>query len=253
MTKDITLCVGDAHVEPGQNLRRFKALGNFLRSTPVQRVVLMGDFVSFDSLSAWDRDKRKRMEHRRYAHDINAGRAALSYIESGALVHGPELIYLEGNHEDRVTRYLDIDPTFDGAIHVPTDLCPDWKWVPFKSDYNHAGVSFTHIPHNEAGKAIGGKGVCDKALNLYHNSVIFGHTHGLSASSMHRHNAPHLNQAINVGCFFEHVAEYARGSITSYWRGIVLVDHVSHNRVDVQTISLSRLLREYGDKKDRSG
>lgn len=244
--KDVTLCIGDAHVEPGQSLKRFKALANFLREHPVRRVVAMGDFVSFDSLSAWDRDKRKRMEHRRYVRDVAVGRMALSPIEEAVRLYGADLFYIEGNHEDRVKRYLDIDPTFDGAINVHADLCPDWHWVPYKDDFTYHGVSFTHIPHNEAGKAIGGKGVCDKALGLYHNSVVFGHTHGLSFSCMHRHNAPHLNQAVNVGCFFEHVAEYAQGSITSYWRGIVLLDHVSFNRVDIKTISLSRLLKDYG-------
>ena len=37
------LCVGDAHVEPGQNLSRFKWLGRCIAATKPDDVVLMGD------------------------------------------------------------------------------------------------------------------------------------------------------------------------------------------------------------------
>jgi len=245
---DITLCVGDAHVEPGQNLRRFSALGRLTRDVSPDRIVLMGDFGSFDSLSAWDRDKRRKMEGRRYIRDCESVRTALTLMESSAgkkMWTGTHRIFLEGNHEDRVTRYLNTDPTFEGSVGVHKDCFADWQWVPFKSEFRHNGVSFTHIPHNEAGKAIGGKDVCSKALGIYHNSVVFGHTHQLAVGCVHRHNAPHLNQAVNVGCFFEHVAEYAQGSVTSYWRGVVVLKHTSWNRVDVETISMSRLKSEY--------
>lgn len=242
---DITLCVGDAHVEPGQNLKRFLSLGYLCRDIKPDRIVLMGDFGSFDSLSAWDRDKRRKMEGRRYGRDCDAVRESLRLLSVSGAHRVPHRIFLEGNHEDRVTRYLDHDPTFAGAVGVHKDCCPDWTWIPYKSEFRHHGVSFTHIPHNEAGKAIGGKGVCDKALSIYHNTVVFGHTHQLGMSCVHRHNAPHLNQAINVGCFFDHVAEYAKGSVTSYWRGVVVLKHTSFNRVDVETIAMSRLKQEY--------
>ena len=251
---DITLCIGDAHVEPGQSLTRFKWAGRLIKDIKPDRVIPIGDFVSFDSLSKWDRDKRKKMELRRYKKDLDAGRTALDLLrgESGKHWANVSRIYVEGNHENRVPRYLDSDPTFEGAINVHKDLCPDWTWVAYKTDYTYNGVSFTHVPHNEGGKAIGGANGTTKALSIYHNSVVYGHTHNLDIACVHRHNSPHLNQAINVGCFFENVAEYAQGSVTSYWRGLVVLNHTGFNRVDISTISLSRLKKEYGDAPSKS-
>ena len=65
------LVVGDAHVTNGQNLRRFNWLNNYLNDNPPDYLVYIGDYLTLNSLSAWDRDKRKLMEDRRYFRDIS--------------------------------------------------------------------------------------------------------------------------------------------------------------------------------------
>lgn len=246
--KDLTLVVGDAHVDPTQrkSLDRFDALHNFIVDRKPNRIVIIGDFITLDSLSEWDRDKRRRLEGKRYKADIDVGRDALNRMMRGGFNWEPELIFCEGNHEERLRRYLDRDPSFAGVVSVHADLCPEWKFIPYKEQWKYKGVSFTHVPINESGKAIGGKNAVAKALEVYHNSVVFGHTHKLAVSCVHRLGSPHLQQAVNVGCFFDHVDDYALGSVTSYWRGIVLLDHYSFNRVDVETVSLGQLRARYG-------
>jgi predicted phosphodiesterase len=248
---DQTLVIGDAHVAPGQDLRRFDWANGLIRDIEPDRIVIIGDFVTMDSLSAWDKDKRKIMENRRYALDINAGREGLERMFNK--VHrNIDVIYCEGNHENRTDRYLDYHPELEGQVNVEHDLLRDIReegyiieYIKYKHDWNHKGVSFTHVPIQENGKAVGGKYAVQKALSIYHNSVVFGHTHKLDTAGEHRHNAPHLNQALNVGCFFEHVDEYAKGSVTSYWRGLVVLDHYSDNRFDFATYSLGRLKDVY--------
>lgn len=242
------LVIGDAHTEPGQDLRRFKALKNFIKAEEPDYVVTIGDFTSMDALSEWDRNKRKKMENRRYKADINVANKALDIMDS-TLFSDTDFIYLEGNHEFRLDRYLDQDPTFEGMHNIEQDLKLKERgivYVPYKENYDISGVSFTHIPINGIGKPIGNPAVARKALSLYHNSVVFGHTHTLDHCAEHRQNAPHLNQALSVGCFFEHVEDYALGSKTDYWRGIVMLDIYHRNRFDFQTTSLSNLLKKHG-------
>lgn len=241
-----TLVVGDAHVDEHQDLERFTALGKFLRATKPDNLVLIGDFLSLNCLSAWDRDKRQKMEGARYRAELEAGNEALDRI--GKLPSCTNRIFVEGNHEDRLTRYLAIDPVFHGVVDVEQDLdlrARGFSWVPYKSDIVLGGVSFTHCPINGVGRAISNPNVAQKALRLYSNSVVFGHTHTLDHAAEHRHGSPHLQQALSVGCFFEHVDEYAKGSITNYWRGLVMLDQYSENRFDITTLSMSRLLKEY--------
>jgi len=246
MVKDI-LVVGDCHVTAGQNLRRFDALGKYILATEPTHIVLIGDFLSMDCLSEWDRDKRKKMEGRRYLTEIASGNDALRRM--GVDAYKGQKIFVKGNHEYRMDRYLAYDPTFEGQVSIEKDLFLDergFKVIEYKDNYNVNGISVTHIPITGVGKPVGNPNVTRKALQLYHNSVVFGHTHTLDHSAEHRQNAPHLNQALCVGCFFEHVDDYAVGSKTDYWRGVVRLQSDRNNRFDFAAISMSTLLKEYG-------
>jgi predicted phosphodiesterase len=239
------LVVGDAHIDEEQSLDRFKALGNKIKSDQPDLVVIIGDFLSMNCLSEWDRNKRAKMEGLRYNLEIDAGNRALD------LMGDCNMVYIEGNHEDRLPRYFAVDPTFEGTNSIEKDLelaARGIQWVPYKKCLTVCGVSFTHIPIMSNGKAIGNPNVAQKALKLFHNSVVFGHTHTLDHAAEHRHGAPHLNQALAVGCFFEHVDDYAKGSMTNYWRGIVDLNLYGPNRFDVSTTSMSELHKNHGSK-----
>jgi predicted phosphodiesterase len=258
MTDDITLVVGDAHIDASQNtakkLERFTWLGKHIQATKPSRVVFIGDALTLESLSAWDKGKRLLQEGHRYHKDIAAGKQAFDMMFdqiSKPVLRNIEWVYLKGNHEDRLDRYLQIEPVFEGHVDVIKDLGLDkdlWKIVPYKENYKYKGVNFTHIPITEGGTGVSASGassVAKKALDLYGTSVVFGHTHKLEVACKHRHGDAHLQQALNVGCFFEHVDAYAKGSTTSYWRGLVELDHYAPNRFDVNTISLGKLKRIY--------
>ena len=118
------LVIGDAHVTNNQSLRRFDWLSGLIASTAFTHVVVMGDFLTLNSLSAWDRDKRLLMEGRRFYKEIDAGNEALDKITSNI----PNKIFIEGNHEDRLPRYIQHHPEFDDtrmgipAFYKPTNL-----------------------------------------------------------------------------------------------------------------------------------
>lgn len=248
---DLTLVVGDVHVAPGQNLRRASWLGKAIKELSPKRVVFIGDFMTFDCLSAWDKDKRKKMEGRRYEKDIQAGKKFLSLMENelASSKVSPEFIITEGNHEERLWRYFENQPLFEGAVDYRHDLGlqeKGWRIIPYKEYFNHKGVDFTHIPINEAGRPVGGKYVCHKVLDNAVRTTVFGHTHKLGSAGVHRHGSPHLVQAINVGCYFEHIDDYALGSVTSYWRGLVMIDHYKPNACNFIPIRMSKLKKNYG-------
>lgn len=241
------LVVGDAHVDDKQHLNRFKLANKLILAEQPDAVVIIGDFLSMNCLSEWDRNKRAKMEGKRYMSEIVCGNMALNMMQR-SVSHKVAWHYIEGNHEDRLPRYLDHDPTFAGAVSIEKDL--DLKsrgfiWTPYKQVRTLNGISFTHIPTAGNGKAIGNPNVAQKALKLFHNSVVFGHTHTLDHAAEHRHGSPHLNQALSVGCFFEHVDDYAVGSKTDYWRGLVLLDSYKKNRFDYETYALGRLERMF--------
>lgn len=256
------LVIGDSHVEPDQDLSRFEVLGRFVASRQPDAIISIGDFLSLDSLSAWDRDKRKTMEGKRYWKEIECGNTALDLLdkevtkfnEKAGRKHTkryyPERYFINGNHEDRLDRYLDANPTFDGveiSLEYTLKLHErGYKIVEYKHHLVLDDIAFTHIPIANNGRPVGGKYVCNKSLDLYNYSVVFGHTHRLEIANKHRHGGEHLQQAVNCGCFFENIPEYMKGTTTDYWRGVLMLNTYQNMRFDIETISLGRLKREYG-------
>lgn len=270
---DKTLVVGDVHIGPNQNLRRADWLGRFIKDIEPDRIVFIGDLLTFDSLSAWDKDKRRKMEMRRYEKDIKAGEEFLERMEAEAGEKLPtEIILTEGNHEFREERYIDYNPELEGSLNYKASLslCADrddsgrqsansrepsggnsrnirgWQTVPYREFFKYKGISFTHVPIMESGRPVQGKYATNRALDICDSSVVFGHTHKLDYASAHPHGRVHLKEALNVGCYFEHIDEYAKGSVTSYWRGLILLDHHKHGRFRFETYPIGQLRRMYG-------
>jgi hypothetical protein len=246
-SNDITLVVGDVHAGPNHNVNRGTILGRCIADVRPKRVVFIGDLGSFDSLSAWDKDKRKLMEGRRYQKDVDSIKKFIGLVETGAGRYMPEVILTAGNHEDRLRRYLEYHPVFSDTVDMVKDLgIEHWTTVPYMEYFNHKGVGFTHVPINEAGRPVSGDSACKRSLGLCHTNVVFGHTHKLASCAIHRHGSPHLTQAINVGCFFDHTDEYAVGSSHAYWRGLVVIDHYDRSAFNWMPIRMGKLKELYG-------
>lgn len=242
MTKVIVM--GDAHVTNGQSLRRFDWAANYIKKNKPDVFVSIGDFLTLNSLSAWDRDKRKLMENRRFFKEIEAGNNALDKLQTA--LEGTKKVFVEGNHEDRLPRYLQCNPIFDGPELSVFNLLVlaerDYTFVPFRSYWSIGGVHFTHVPFGKM-REIGGVDICRKAEQVTINSVVFGHTHELHTSCVHKNGQKHLQQILNVGCFFEQSEEYVEGKMTNYWKGLVELDIYSYGRFDIKTISMGHLRR----------
>ena len=247
MTSNKILVVGDCHVTNKQSLRRFKWLGKYLKDNPVQHIVIMGDFLTLNSLSAWDRDKRLLMEGRRFYLEIDAGNEALDLM--GLDNHkNLKKVFIHGNHEDRLTRYIFTHPELADERTTVTSLLKlkerGFSVTSYRDYTSIGGIYFTHIPFGKA-REISGKDICSKAEQVTVNSVVFAHTHELHTSCVHKEGQKHLQQILNAGCFFEEDEEYVKGHMTNYWRGIVELDNYSYGRFDIRTISMGRLKRMY--------
>ena len=256
------LVVGDAHVSNNQRLARFEWLGHHVMDTRPDHIVFIGDFLTLNSLSAWDKSKRATMEGRRYDLEIQAGREAMSHTMRPLVAHqlkmkrqkkraySPEFIYVEGKHEERLTRFLEEDPTFMDRVGIRKDLRLDeegWAWVPYRDSISLHGIDFTHVPFNKA-KPITGLDINKKCSDVTVNSTVFGHTHEVHYSNYRRHGQDRNQHILNCGCFFEEAQdeEYCDGRIKNYWRGVITLDVTGHGQFDVTTTSMAALEDRYG-------
>lgn len=256
------LAIGDCHVSDDEDLSRFNLLSDFIVDKQPDQIIFMGDFATLDVLSFFDKDKRKRMEGKRYKSEINACNKALDITfyklnqlqdrqkANKSKIYRPKVVYLFGNHEFRISRYLDYDPTFDELVGIETDLKlkeRNIQTVPYREYYYVNGVAFTHIPFNKM-KEICGINITRKASQVLYGSCVFSHVHSMEVENFKRHGQDDLQQILSVGCFFEKHEDYVHGRITEYWKGLCLLDIWKEGRFDVETYSIERLKQMYNSE-----
>lgn len=258
-----TIFFTDCHTEADDNLDRFHALGNYIAEHKPDAVISGGDFVTLDSLSAWDLNKRGKMEGKRFRQEIDHGRLAINLLMDPIVdlqahqrvnkkrIYSPKLIFIEGNHEDRFTRYQESSPELKGIIDLKEALNLNlfgWEWVPYRETFYHEGCAFTHIPMNGNNQPLSGQRLHINAATDSVESVFYGHTHTLSITSIARHGSNDEQVfAVNGGIFSEDVPDYAKGSKASknWWRGFLIIEHIGEGKFDLTTFNLDRLISEY--------
>ena len=53
------LIIGDAHITEKDNLKRFQAMQAVIKKVKPKIVLIIGDFLTLDCLSEWDKNKKK--------------------------------------------------------------------------------------------------------------------------------------------------------------------------------------------------
>jgi predicted phosphodiesterase len=164
------LLVPDCHV-PYHNASAFKLMLKAARSARINNVVVLGDFVDFFAVSSYPKPPDRVSD---LGVEVDAGRVALGELE--AICRGRR-IYIAGNHEDRLQRYLvERAPALFNTVRVDRLLgltSRGWDYVPYKSA---AKIGKLHLTH-DLGKA--GKYAHYDALNAVQGNVVIGHTHRL--------------------------------------------------------------------------
>ncbi len=165
------LVVPDCHI-PYHDQRAFDLMLQVARGLKPKHIYVIGDFVDFYAVSS---------------HSKNPVRATSLEVELLAAAEGLDslealgadsLVYIGGNHEDRLRRYLqDKAPELFGVANVPELLGlkqRGWDYVPYKSHTKLGKIHFTH----DVGSA--GRNSIFKCLDTYQHSVVTGHTHRLA-------------------------------------------------------------------------
>ena len=162
------LFIPDCHF-PYQDSLAFDLMMEAMLDFKPEHVIILGDFIDMYSVSSHDKNPKRAMK---LEEEITASVDALWRVKG---LGAKNNVYISGNHEDRLTRYLmQKAPELWDRINVPTVLALDklgFEYVPYKSDYTLGKLRMTH----DTGKA--GATAHKQAVDAYHRSVIIGHTH----------------------------------------------------------------------------
>ena len=161
------LTIPDVHV-PFHDRKAWALMLRVVQETQPDHVVVMGDFIDCYSVSSFSRHPERVS---RLKEELHAGNQELDKLHD---LVGDRVTFLEGNHEFRVSKYIEQRaPELHGLVNLRDALAVDrgWAWVPYREHTIMGKLAFAHdIGH------VGRQAVQQSLDSMGHNLVI-GHTH----------------------------------------------------------------------------
>lgn len=237
-TSTVHLVIGDSHSHPDEGNQRFESLGRMVKDISPDVVIDIGDSADMASLLHVDTGgKGPMLEGHSYWRDIDTYHDAKQrYHHFLGKGKQPRHIRIMGNHEDRITRFLDIEPRFMGVIGTG-DLCDEemgWEFVPFLEPIMVDGVVYSHYfkspgSHRPVSGAMPSRAVLMKYPGSF--TRVFGHTHSFGFyEDADGYPGDHFKKisVLNAGCYFDPKMSAMRWSGTdkNRWRPGILVIEV---------------------------
>jgi len=247
------LVIPDPHAHPDFSNERADWIGRLILDIKPDVVVNLGDAADMASLSTYDKGKRA-FTGRNYRNDINAHldfQDRMWYPIKKSKKRLPRSVVLEGNHEHRVERALDLSPELQGTIGFKDYAFDDFYDDVVRYEGGTPGVieiDGIHYAHyfvsGIMGRPVGGVKPA-YALSLV-NGVpsTCGHIHTLDYSVRTLGNGRKI-QCLVAGVGQDYEAPWAGNVNHLWWRGVIVKRGVDNGNYDPEFISMERLKREY--------
>lgn len=250
------LCIPDTQVREGVPLEHLEWAGKAICDYRPDVVVHLGDHADMPSLSTHDKPGSKAFEGLRYKKDIEAAKKGMEKLlaplkelqskqkKNKEKVYKPRKVFLMGNHENRIDRAVNNNPTLEGLISTD-DLgyAKDWEVHGFLKPVFINGVGFSHYwPVGAMGRPASSAAVL---VNKLHMSCIAGHQQGKQVAYGKRADGRSLCGII-AGSYYLHDEHYMDQLSNRHWRGLLILNEVEDGHFDELFLSIEYLQRKYG-------
>jgi predicted phosphodiesterase len=165
------LIIPDVHA-PFHHVDAWALMMDVAHDLQPETIVVIGDFLDMYAVSSHSKDPARIM---RLEDELAVGKRLRGQLDD---LGAARKVFLEGNHEDRLRRYLqDKAPELYGVVDVSSLLELDAHGWEFTSYRDHTRLGAVHYTH-DVGKT--GRYSTYQTLDQYQHSVVFGHSHRLS-------------------------------------------------------------------------
>ena len=258
MSAKVAVVYTCCHADPEVSNERFDWLGNFIYDLKPDYVIDLGDGADMRSLNSYDTRYPQQIVTQSYEKDIecyNDAQERLRWRFRHAKRKKPYWIGLEGNHENRIKKAVQLDPRLEGQrygvsfSHLQTD---HWfnEYVPYENSapgiIDLDGISYSHyFSSGNYGSAISGTHHAYTILQHRNHSSTCGHSH---KRSVYFKDSAHPQGIIGLvaGCYKGKDEAWAGQANQEWWQGIVVKREISNGMYEPEFISMETLKREYG-------
>lgn len=249
----VHLVIPDCHAHPDHNNDRADWAGRLILDLRPDVVINLGDMWDLSSMSSYDKG-RKSTFGRTFERDINAG---LEFDERlwapirRAKKKRPRAVFIEGNHEFRLKRAIDLQPELEGLLSFNNfDLNRNYHdIVEYEGNTPGTieidGITYCHFSISGVmGRPIGGEHPAYSLLTKQFKSVTCGHIHVFDHSTRTDARGNRIHGCV-AGVFQDYNSDWA-GEINRLWsRGLVIKREVENGNYNIQWVSIDQLRKEY--------
>ena len=250
------LVIPDTQCKPNGKTDHLRWAGQYAAEKKPDVIVHLGDHWDMPSLSMYDVGK-KSFEGRRYKDDINAGLDGMFDLltpireEQDRLrankkkQWNPRMVFLTGNHEQRIERAVENDAKLEGLISYD-DLRLNklgWEVYDFLEPAVIDGVCYSHYFVS----GVMGRPVSSAKLLLSKKmmSCVMGHVQDRDIAYGRRADGKNVT-GLFAGIYYQHDEEYLNPQTNGSWSGLWMLNEVNDGSFDELPVSINYLREKYG-------
>jgi len=248
--------VPDTQVKPGVDIDHLRAAGNYIVRHKPDVIIHLGDHFDMHSLSSYDKGTKKA-EGANYLEDIKAGQRAMEELlgplnrynkkrkHDKKKQYHPRMVFLLGNHENRIARHINANPELDGVLGFHTLGLEGYGWevIDFLKPIEIDGLTYAHYFYQPmSGHPYGGKATTK--LNNIGFSFVMGHQQGLDMAMKHLGNGKTLRGLV-AGSFYQHFEDYKGHQANDHWQGCLMLHEVKDGEYCLMELSMNYLMKEW--------
>ena len=205
----------------------------FAKNLKPDKLFILGDFIDFYSISRFDRNPERVVN---LESEFKQGRELLWQIRD--IIDG-EIIFIAGNHEDRLRKFLWNNPVLNGCISLEKKLDLnnlEIKFYEYGKNYIYKDkLIYTHGNKINKYSAYTAKNLLDD-LGM---SVVSGHTHRLGMHYKTDYSGAKVGVENGCLCAFENAMEWFRKETIDWQRGISVIKW-HEDRFNIQQICIPK-------------
>ena len=214
-------------------------------------IIVIGDWWDMPSLSSYDVPGSKKTRHQSVKRDIDVGNEAferfVAPMNAYRKLHKdwkPDCHFFFGNHEDRLTRYLETNPKMDGILSLDLMKTPGFKRHDFLKIVSIDGVHYSHYFQNvNTSRPIGGS--IQNRLAKIGVSFVQGHTQGFNYARQEYPGGLARNGLV-AGSFYTHNEDYRGPQGQGEWRGVIVLNGVRNGDYNIMPLDMDYLRATFG-------
>ena len=247
------LVIPDQHAHPDFNNDRADWIARLIVDVRPDVVINIGDAADMASLSTYDKGKRA-FQGRSYKKDIDAHLDFQDRMWAPVKRTKKKLPYrvvLEGNHEHRIEKALDMSPELEGTISFKDYAFDDYYddvvryqgGTPGIIDID--GIHYAHyFVSGVMGRPVGGEHPAYSLLTKHFTSCTCGHIHVADHAIRTTVDGRRIHGLV-AGVYQDYESAWAGEINKLWWRGVVVKHNVEGGSYDPEWISIDRLRKEY--------